>query len=101
MTETRAIKEVFGEDAYNIPVSSTKSMTGHMMGASGAAEAIFATLAMYEEIIPPTINLVTPDPNCDLDYVPNTPRPKRFDHAVSNSIGLGGHNASIVVSRYN
>lgn len=100
-TETNAIKNVFGEEAYNIPVSSTKSMTGHMMGASGAAEAIFATLAMNDEIIPPTINLTTPDPSCDLDYVPNTPRPKRFDHALSNSIGLGGHNASIVVSRYN
>ncbi len=101
VTETIAIKQVFGEEAYNIPVSSTKSMTGHMMGASGAAEAIFATLAMYDEIIPPTINLETPDPNCDLDYVPNTPRSKHFDHALSNSIGLGGHNASIVVSRYN
>lgn len=100
-TETNAIKNVFGEDAYNIPVSSTKSMTGHMMGASGAAEAIFATLALCDEIIPPTINLTTSDPSCDLDYVPNTPRPKRFDHALSNSIGLGGHNASIVVSRYN
>jgi len=100
-TETAAIKMVFGEEAYNIPVSSTKSMTGHMMGASGAAEAIFATLAIYEEIIPPTINYTTPDPQCDLDYVPNTSRRKRFDHAVSNSIGLGGHNASLVISRYN
>ncbi len=101
VTETTAIKQVFGEEAYNIPVSSTKSMTGHMMGASGAAEAIFTALALHEEIIPPTINYSTPDPSCDLDYVPNTPRPKRFDHALSNSIGLGGHNASIVVSRYN
>lgn len=99
-TETTAIKMVFGEEAYNIPVSSTKSMTGHMMGASGAAEAIFAVLALNEEIIPPTINYSTPDPQCDLDYVPNTPRAKRFDHAMSNSIGLGGHNASLVVSRY-
>ncbi len=101
VTETTAIKNVFGEDAYNVPVASTKSMTGHMMGGAGAAEAIFSTLAMCEEIIPPTINLRTPDPNCDLDYNPNTPRPKRFDHALSNSIGLGGHNAAIVVSRYN
>lgn len=101
LTETTAIKNVFGEEAYNIPVGSTKSMTGHMMGASGAAEAIFATLALKDEIIPPTINLSTPDPACDLDYVPNTPRPKRFDHAMSNSIGLGGHNATIIVSRYN
>ncbi len=101
VTETVAIKQVFGEEAYNIPVSSTKSMTGHMMGASGAAEAIFSILALNEEIIPPTINYTTPDPNCDLDYVPNVARTKRFDHAMSNSIGLGGHNASIIVSRYN
>jgi beta-ketoacyl-acyl-carrier-protein synthase II len=101
VTETTAIKMIFGEEAYNIPISSTKSMTGHMMGASGAAEAIFSVLALNEEIIPPTINYSTPDPNCDLDYVPNTPRKKRFDHAMSNSIGLGGHNASIIVSRYN
>lgn len=100
-TETTAIKMVFGEEAYNIPVSSTKSMTGHMMGASGAAEAIFSLLAMNDETLPPTINYTTPDPNCDLDYVPNTSRAKRFDHAMSNSIGLGGHNASIIVSRYN
>lgn len=100
-TETTAIKMVFGEEAYNVPVSSTKSMTGHMMGASGAAEAIYCVLAMNEEILPPTINYSTPDPNCDLDYVPNTPRQKHFDHAMSNSIGLGGHNASIIVSRYN
>ncbi|HZQ05121.1 MAG TPA: beta-ketoacyl-ACP synthase II [Anaerolineae bacterium] len=101
VTETTAIKQVFGEEAYNIPVSSTKSMTGHMMGASGAAEAIFSILALNEEIIPPTINYTTPDPNCDLDYVPNQARTKRFDHAMSNSIGLGGHNATIIVSRYN
>ena len=100
-TETTAIKMVFGEEAYNIPVSSTKSMTGHMMGASGAAEAIFSLLAMNDETLPPTINYTTPDPNCDVDYVPNTSRAKRFDHAMSNSIGLGGHNASIIVSRYN
>lgn len=101
VTETTAVKNVFGEDAYNIPMSSTKSMTGHMMGASGAAEAIFCLLAMNEEIIPPTINYSTPDPVLDLDYVPNQARRKRFDHAMSNSIGLGGHNASLIVSRYN
>lgn len=100
-TETTAIKMIFGEEAYNIPISSTKSMTGHMMGASGAAEAIFALLAMNDETLPPTINYSTPDPQCDLDYVPNIARAKRFDHALSNSIGLGGHNASIIVSRYN
>jgi 3-oxoacyl-(acyl-carrier-protein) synthase len=101
VTETIAIKQVFGEEAYNIPVSSTKSMTGHMMGASGAAEAIFCALALTDQVIPPTINYTTPDPNCDLDYVPNVARPTPFDHALSNSIGLGGHNASIIVSRYN
>lgn len=101
VTETSAIKMIFGEDAYNIPISSTKSMTGHMMGASGAAEAIFSLLALNEELLPPTINYSTPDPGCDLDYVPNVARPKRFDHAMSNSIGLGGHNASLIVSRYN
>lgn len=101
VTETIAIKQIFGEEAYNIPVSSTKSMTGHLMGASGAAEAIFSILALNEGIIPPTINYTTPDPNCDLDYNPNLARPKQFDHAMSNSIGLGGHNASIIVSRYN
>lgn len=99
-TETTAIKMIFGEDAYNIPISSTKSMTGHMMGASGAIEAIFTLLAMNEEIIPPTINYATPDPHCDLDYVPNIARQKHFDHAMSNSIGLGGHNAALIVSRY-
>ena len=100
-TETTAVKMIFGEEAYNIPISSTKSMTGHMMGASGAAEAIFSVLALNEEILPPTINYTTPDPHCDLDYVPNVARAKRFDHVMSNSIGLGGHNASIIVSRYN
>lgn len=99
-TETRGIKQVFGEDAYSIPVASTKSMTGHMMGASGAAEAIFSLLAIRDNIIPPTINLHTPDPECDLDYNPNATRDKHFDHAMSNSMGLGGHNASIVLSRY-
>ena len=100
VTETTAIKMVFGEEAYNIPVSSTKSMTGHLMGASGAAEAIFSLLAINDEIIPPTINYTIPDPSCDLDYNPNKSRRKRFDHAMSNSIGLGGHNASIILSRY-
>lgn len=101
LTETTAIKMIFGEDAYGIPISSTKSMTGHMMGASGAAETMFCLLAMNEELIPPTINLENPDPLCDLDYVPKVARHKRFDHAMSNSIGLGGHNAAIIVSRYN
>ncbi len=99
-TETAAIKAVFGEDAYRIPVSSTKSMVGHMLGAAGAIEAMFCVKAIEECILPPTIHLNSPDPSCDLDYVPNCARPARVDVAMSNSMGLGGHNASIIVSRY-
>ncbi len=98
--ETAAIKTVFGESAYQIPASSTKSMTGHLLGASGALEAIFCTKALNESIIPPTINYETPDPECDLDYVPNEARNLRFDHALSNSFGFGGHNATLIFSRY-
>ncbi len=98
--ETAAIKTVFGERAYQIPASSTKSMTGHLLGASGALEAIFCTKALNESIIPPTINYETPDPECDLDYVPNEARNLRFDHALSNSFGFGGHNATLIFSRY-
>ena len=98
--ETAAIKTVFGERAYQIPASSTKSMTGHLLGASGALEAIFCTKALNESIIPPTINYETPDPDCDLDYVPNEARNLRFDHALSNSFGFGGHNATLIFSRY-
>ena len=98
--ETAAIKSVFGERAYQIPASSTKSMTGHLLGASGALEAIFCTKALNESIIPPTINYETPDPDCDLDYVPNEARNLRFDHALSNSFGFGGHNATLIFSRY-
>jgi 3-oxoacyl-[acyl-carrier-protein] synthase II len=76
-------------------------MTGHMMGASGSAEAIFSLLAIRDGVIPPTINLTTPDPSCDLDYNPHHARSKHLDHVLSNSIGLGGHNASLVFSRYN
>ncbi|MFN8387910.1 MAG: beta-ketoacyl-ACP synthase II [Anaerolineales bacterium] len=99
-SETAAIKTVFGEAAYSIPVSSTKSMTGHLLGASGAVEAIISILAIREGVIPPTINYHTPDPVCDLDYVPNQPRKAELTHVMSNSFGFGGHNATIVVGRY-
>ncbi|MDM5226595.1 beta-ketoacyl-ACP synthase II [Cytobacillus sp. NJ13] len=98
--ETLAIKEVFGEHAYKLAVSSTKSMTGHLLGAAGGIEAIFTVLAMKEGILPPTINLVNPDPECDLDYVPNKAREKEITAAMSNSLGFGGHNATIVFKRY-
>lgn len=98
--ETAAIKTVFGDRAYQIPVSSTKSMTGHLLGASGALEAIFCTKALIEGILPPTINYETPDPECDLDYIPNEPRKKEIKHALSNSFGFGGHNATLILSRY-
>ena len=94
--ETNAIKQVFGESAYNIPVSSTKSMIGHTLGGAGAIESIICLKAMQEGILPPTINYSTPDPACDLDYVPNTARAKSINVAMSNSIGLGGHNASVI-----
>lgn len=99
-SETAAIKTVFGEQAYNIPVSSTKSMTGHLLGASGALEAVFCILAMRDEILPPTINYHTPDPECDLDYVPNQARKASPKHVMSNSFGFGGHNATLIISRF-
>lgn len=98
--ETLAIKEVFGEHAYKLAVSSTKSMTGHLLGAAGGIEAIFTVLAMREGVLPPTINLETPDPECDLDYVPNKSREKEIKAAMSNSLGFGGHNATIVFKKY-
>ncbi len=99
-SETAAIKTVFGEQAYQIPVSSTKSMTGHLLGASGAVEAIFSILAIRNQILPPTINYHTPDPVCDLDYVPNQPRKASPKHVMSNSFGFGGHNATLVISQF-
>jgi 3-oxoacyl-[acyl-carrier-protein] synthase II len=98
-SETAAIKTVFGEHAYKIPISSTKSMTGHLLGASGAVEAVFSILAMREGTVPATINYQTPDPECDLDYVPNQPRKVSIRHAMSNSFGFGGHNATLVFSQ--
>lgn len=99
-SETAAIRTVFGGQAYKIPISSTKSMTGHLLGASGAVEAVFSILAMREGMIPPTINYQTPDPECDLDYVPNQPRKAEIRHAMSNSFGFGGHNATLVFSQF-
>jgi 3-oxoacyl-[acyl-carrier-protein] synthase II len=100
-SETAAIKTVFGKHAYNIPISSTKSMTGHLLGAAGALEAVICVNTLQECILPPTINYETPDPECDLDYVPNQARPAKIQNIMSNSFGFGGHNASIILSRYN
>ncbi|WP_273122569.1 beta-ketoacyl-ACP synthase II [Metabacillus sp. HB246100] len=98
--ETLAIKEVFGEHANKLAISSTKSMTGHLLGAAGGVEAIFSILAIKEGIIPPTINYNTPDPECDLDYVPNEARKQDVQVALSNSLGFGGHNATIIFKKY-
>ena len=99
-SETAAIKTVFGEQSYNIPISSTKSMTGHLLGAAGALEAILCIKALQNQVIPPTINYETPDPACDLDYVPNQARPAVLRNVMSNSFGFGGHNATIIISRF-
>ncbi len=95
LAETQAIKQVFGEHAAKIAVSSTKSMTGHLLGAAGAVESVYIVLAMQRGIIPPTINYEYPDPECDLDYVPNTPRPARIRLALNNSFGFGGTNTTL------
>lgn len=99
-SETAAIKTVFGEQAYKIPVSSTKSMTGHLLGASGALEAVVCAKVISENLLPPTINYETPDPECDLDYVPNQARPAAPKHVMSNSFGFGGHNATLILSHF-
>ena len=99
-SETSAIKTVFGEQAYKIPVSSTKSMTGHLLGASGALEAVVSAMTIGDNILPPTINYETPDPVCDLDYVPNQPRKAEPNYVMSNSFGFGGHNATLILGRY-
>lgn len=99
-SETAAIKTVFGKQSYRIPVSSTKSMTGHLLGASGALEALICVQVLQNSILPPTINYQTPDPDCDLDYVPNSARPANPTNIISNSFGFGGHNASIILSKF-
>jgi len=99
-SETAAVKAVFGESAYDLAISSTKSMTGHLLGAAGAIEAIFSLKAIADGILPPTINYETPDPACDLDYVPNEARRKVVNRVMSNSFGFGGHNACLIFGRY-
>ena len=98
--ETLAIKQVLRERSYEIPVSSTKSMTGHLIAAGGAVEAIVCLLAMRDGVVPPTINLEFPDPDCDLDYVPNVARDLKLDVALSNSFGFGGQNTALVLRRF-
>ncbi|MBI1992477.1 MAG: beta-ketoacyl-ACP synthase II [Candidatus Omnitrophica bacterium] len=99
-TETLVIKQVFGQHAYQVPVSATKSMIGHLIGAAGAVELIATTLALEHQIIPPTINYEIPDPECDLDYVPNVARKATLDFALKNSFGFGGKNAALVIKKY-
>jgi 3-oxoacyl-[acyl-carrier-protein] synthase II len=99
VAETKAIKDVFGDHAYELAVSSSKSMTGHMFGAAGACEVIFTALAIHHQLLPPTINYEHPDPACDLDYVPNEARGAEIDVALSNAMGLGGHNGCVLLGR--
>ncbi len=98
--ESLAIRKTFGEHAYNLAVSSTKSMTGHLLGAAGGIEGVFSVLALHRNILPPTINYFNPDPECDLDYVPNEPREAVVNYALSNSFGFGGTNAALLFKRY-
>jgi len=97
--ETQAIKRVFGEHAKKVSISSTKSELGHSLGASGGIELVVTVKALVQGVIPPTINLTNPDSDCDLDYTPNAARERRFTHAMSNSFGFGGHNASVIVGQ--
>ena len=98
--ETMAIKRLFGEHAYKMAISSTKSMTGHLLGGAGGLEAGFSVLALRDQVLPPTINYETPDPDCDLDYVPNRSRPGHLEYVLSNSFGFGGTNATLLFKRY-
>ena len=98
--ETLAIKKLFGDHAYKIGVNSTKSMTGHLLGAAGALEAAFSALALKNQVMPPTINYENPDPECDLDYVANTARPAEIRYALTNSFGFGGTNGTLVLKKY-
>jgi 3-oxoacyl-[acyl-carrier-protein] synthase II len=98
--ETLAIKKTFGDHAYKLAVSSTKSITGHLLGAAGGIEGVFSVLSLYRKMLPPTINYVNPDPDCDLDYVPNAPRAAEVEYALSNSFGFGGTNAALLFKRY-
>ena len=98
--ETMAIKTVFGDHAYKIPVSSTKSMIGHLLGAAGGVEAVISILALEQGVLPPTLNLENPDPECDLDYIPHTARKTQVDVVMSNSFGFGGTNACLVFRRF-
>ena len=98
--ETKAIKRAFGDHAYKVAVSSTKSMTGHLLGGSGGIEAGISVMALRDQVAPPTINYETPDPDCDLDYVPNHARPMKIDYALSNSFGFGGTNGCLIFKRY-
>jgi 3-oxoacyl-[acyl-carrier-protein] synthase II len=100
VAETRAIRVAFGDHAYDVPISSTKSVTGHLLGAAGAIETIFSLLAIRDGVIPPTINYENPDPECDLNYTPNKARPANLKYAISNSFGFGGHNSTMVVGGY-
>jgi 3-oxoacyl-[acyl-carrier-protein] synthase II len=99
-SETAAIKVVFGDLAYRIPISSTKSMTGHLLGASGAIEALICVKVLQDGLLPPTINYHTPDPECNLDYVPNQARSAAVKKVMSNSFGFGGHNAAVILARF-
>jgi 3-oxoacyl-[acyl-carrier-protein] synthase II len=98
--ETKAVKTIFGDHAYDVSISSTKSQLGHSLGASGGIELVLSTKAILAGTVPPTINLDTPDPDCDLDYTPNTPRQREITYAMSNSFGFGGHNASIIIKKF-
>jgi 3-oxoacyl-[acyl-carrier-protein] synthase II len=101
VAETNAVKNALGAHASNVAVSSTKSMTGHLLGAAGGIEAVFSVMSMKDQVAPPTINLETPGEGCDLDYVPNTAREMKIDYALSNSFGFGGTNGTLIFKKLN